>query len=240
MNRIEIKLNDLKQQGKKAVIKHMVAGFPKLDTMAELIKEQEMSGADMIQLAIPFSDPVADGPAIQNASVKALENGATLRSVFKKMCETRELGIQIPVIFKMYYNTLMHYGIDEFVRKCIECGVDGVLIPDLPFEEQKELQKAIDTNEAAPILIQIVSERSKQRIPVILENARGFVFCSSLMGKSNDEENITDRLTQYLSYVKKNSEIPVMLEQGLLTDAWLEGTGDLTDGVISDVHFDIL
>lgn len=237
MNRIEMKLNDLKQQGKKAVIKHMVAGFPKLDTMAELIKEQEMSGADMIQLAIPFSDPVADGPAIQNASVKALANGANLRSVFKKMCETRELGIQIPVIFKMYYNTLMHYGIDEFIRKCMECGVDGVLIPDLPFEEQKELQEEIDKYEDAPILIEIVSERSKQRIPLILKNARGYVFCDSLMGKNKCEENFTCRLTEYLSYVKKNSVIPVMLEQGMLTDALLEMAGDMTDGVISDVHY---
>lgn len=237
MNRIEMKLNDLKQQGKKAVIKHMVAGVPKLDTMAELIKEQEMSGADMIQLAIPFSDPVADGPAIQNASVKALANGANLRSVFKKMCETRELGIQIPVIFKMYYNTLMHYGIDEFIRKCMECGVDGVLIPDLPFEEQKELQEEIDKYEDAPILIEIVSERSKQRIPLILKNARGYVFCDSLMGKNKCEENFTCRLTEYLSYVKKNSVIPVMLEQGMLTDALLEMTGDMTDGVISDVHY---
>lgn len=237
MNRIEMKLNDLKQQGKKAVIKHMVAGFPKLDTMAELIKEQEMSGADMIQLAIPFSDPVADGPAIQNASVKALANGANLRSVFKKMCETRELGIQIPVIFKMYYNTLMHYGIDEFIRKCMECGVDGVLIPDLPFEEQKELQEEIDKYEDAPILIEIVSERSKQRIPLILKNARGYVFCDSLMGKNKCEENFTCRLTEYLSYVKKNSVIPVMLEQGMLTDALLEMAGDMTDGVILDVHY---
>lgn len=237
MNRIEMKLNDLKQQGKKAVIKHMVAGFPKLYTMAELIKEQEMSGADMIQLAIPFSDPVADGPAIQNASVKALANGANLRSVFKKMCETRELGIQIPVIFKMYYNTLMHYGIDEFIRKCMECGVDGVLIPDLPFEEQKELQEEIDKYEDAPILIEIVSERSKQRIPLILKNARGYVFCDSLMGKNKCEENFTCRLTEYLSYVKKNSAIPVMLEQGMLTDALLEMAGDMTDGVILDVHY---
>ena len=176
MNRIEERLKELKTENKKAFITYMTAGLPDMEGTKALIKAQEEAGTDIIELGIPFSDPVADGPVIQDASYKSICKGTNLRKVFQMMEEIRNDGVKMPVIFMMYYNTILHYGIEAFAAKCKEAGVDGLIIPDLPFEEQEDLQTALDKEDAA-ILIQLVSPVSKDRIAKILEHARGFVYC---------------------------------------------------------------
>lgn len=121
---------------------------------------------------MPFSDPVADGTVIQNASYQAIQKGTTLTKIFDMVEGVRKEKCEVPIVFMMYYNTVYHYGLDAFAARCIECGVDGLIIPDLPFEEQGELKAVLAKNEASPILIQLVSPVSKQRVPMLLENAR--------------------------------------------------------------------
>ena len=237
MNRIEERLTALKEEGKKAFITYTTAGLPDLDTTKRIIRTQEAAGIDVIELGIPFSDPVADGPVIQDASYKAILNGTTLKKVFELMKDIRNDGCNVPIIFMMYYNTIYHYGIKDFVKKCIECGVDGLIVPDLPFEEQKELQTAINEDENAPILIQLVAPVSKQRIPMLLENARGFVYCVSQMGVTGKGANFHSQIREYLTEVKKESKIPVMMGFGIRTAADVAPLEDIIDGAIVGSHF---
>ena len=182
MNRIEERLTALKEEGKKAFITYTTAGLPDYDTTKKLMFAQEKAGIDIMEIGVPFSDPIADGPVIQDASFKAIQNGASLEGTFTMMGEVRKAGLNSPVVFMLYYNTVYHYGVENFVNKCIENGVDGLIIPDLPFEEQGEVKGVLAKNENSPILIQLVSPVSKGRIPMLLENARGFVYCVSQMG----------------------------------------------------------
>ena len=140
MNRIETALQALQEKEEKAFITYITAGLPDYDKTKAIIKAQEAAGTDIIELGIPFSDPVADGPVIQAASYEAILGGANLEKTFICMKEMRDDGVQIPIVFMMYYNTVLHYGVEKFVKECNACEVDGLIIPDLPLEEQEELQ----------------------------------------------------------------------------------------------------
>ena len=182
MNRIEERLRQVKERGDKAFITYMTAGLPDMQGCAGLVKALEEAQIDVVELGIPFSDPVADGPVIQAASYKAIRQGVNLRKVFDMVAGIRADGCGVPLVFMMYFNTVTHYGMEAFADKCIEVGVDGLIIPDLPYEEQKQLQDVLDAREGAPILIQLVTPVSGDRVPMILEHARGFVYCVSSMG----------------------------------------------------------
>ena len=134
MNRIERRLKELQKENKKAFITYMTAGLPDMKKSAEIIKAQWQAGIDIIELGIPFSDPIADGPVIQDASYRSIQKGTNLKKVFELVKEVRK-DCQVPIVFMLYFNTILYYGIERFVNKCIECGVDGMIIPDLPFEE---------------------------------------------------------------------------------------------------------
>jgi len=187
-NRIEQKMCELQEKGEKAFITYMTAGLPDMAGCKELIKAQEKAGTDVLELGIPFSDPVADGPVIQEASYKSIQLGTNLKKVFALMKEVRSEGVELPIIFMMYYNTVLYFGLEKFVEECVESGVDGLIIPDLPLEEQGELRQFL-TKENAPILIELVSPVSADRVPKILENARGFVYCVSGMGVTGQSGN---------------------------------------------------
>ncbi len=235
-NRIENRIQTLKERREKALVTYITAGLPDMEGCKALIRAQEEAGTDILELGIPFSDPVADGPVIQAASYKAIQQGTNLKKVFAMMKEIRGEGIEIPIIFMMYYNTILHYGIKEFVEKCVQCGVDGVIVPDLPLEEQEELCKALEIKES-PILIQLVSPISKDRIPKILEGARGFVYCVSSMGVTGQSGNFHQEIINYLSSVKAVSKIPIMMGFGICYASDVAPMKDTIDGVIVGSHF---
>lgn len=235
MNRIEAKLAQLKEKSEKAFITYMTAGLPDMEGCKAIIKAQDQAGTDIIELGVPFSDPVADGPVIQNASYKAIQQGVNLVKIFDMVEEVRK-DCQIPIIFMMYYNTVMHYGLERFVDKCIAVGVDGLIIPDLPFEEQGDLNAYLG-KENAPILIQLVAPVSKQRIPVLLENARGFVYCVSTMGVTGQGGGFHKDVVTYLENVKEVSKIPVMMGFGIKKASDVTEVKDTIDGAIVGSHF---
>lgn len=236
MNRIENTLAGLQEKKEKAFITYITAGLPDYDKTKELIHAQEKAGTDIIELGIPFSDPVADGPVIQAASYDAILNGATLEKTFTCMQELRAEGVGMPIIFMMYYNTVLHYGVQKFVDMCHESGVDGLIIPDLPFEEQEELSTALAGNDGT-ILIQLVSPVSKERVPKLLENARGFVYCVSSMGVTGQAAEFYKEVISYLSYVKEVSKIPVMMGFGIRTAEDIRSMKEIIDGAIVGSHF---
>ena len=212
MNRIEEKMAVLKNEGRKAFITYTTAGLPDMETTKKIMFAQQEAGIDVMELGIPFSDPVADGPVIQAASYEAIQKGATLTKIFTLMKEVRKEGLTTPVVFMMYYNTVYHYGLEEFVEMCAECGVDG-------------------------LLIQLVSPVSKQRIPMIVNNARGFVYCVSQMGVTGNGANFHKQIREYLLEVKKNSPVPVMMGFGIRTAGDVEPLEDIIDGAIVGSHF---
>ena len=236
MNRRENRLNLLKEQNKKAFITYITAGLPNLEKTKDIIKAQEMAGTDIVEMGIPFSDPIADGPVIQQASYEAILNGASLKKIFVCLEEMRAEGVEIPVVFMMYYNTIVHFGIEKFVEECHRTGVDGLIVPDLPYEEQETLANALAGDDRT-ILIQLVSPVSKERIPMILENARGFVYCVSSMGVTGQAADFHREVISYLSYVKENSQIPVMMGFGIREASDVKPMKDIIDGAIVGSHF---
>ena len=236
-NRIEERLQQVKERGDKAFITYMTAGLPDMQGCAELIKALNEAQIDVVELGIPFSDPVADGPVIQAASYKAIQQGTNLRKVFDMVAGIRADGCQVPLVFMMYFNTITYYGMEAFVDKCIEVGVDGLIVPDLPYEEQKPFQDVIDARENAPILIQLVTPVSGNRIPMLLENARGFVYCVSSMGVTGQAADFHRNVLSYLEQVKSVSKIPVMMGFGIRTAADVLPMKDTIDGCIVGSHF---
>ena len=236
MNRIENRLNLLKEENKKAFITYITAGLPNLEKTKDIIKAQEMAGTDIVEMGIPFSDPIADGPVIQQASYEAILNGASLKKIFGCLEEMRAEGVKIPVVFMMYYNTIVHFGIEKFVEECHRTGVDGLIVPDLPYEEQETLANALAGDDRT-ILIQLVSPISKERIPMILENARGFVYCVSSMGVTGQAADFHREGISYLSFVKENSQIPVMMGFGIREASDVKPMKDIIDGTIVGSHF---
>ncbi len=236
-NRMEKRLAACRKEQKKAFITYMTAGLPDMEGCAEIIRTQEKAGTDIVELGIPFSDPVADGPVIQAASYRSIQQGTNLKKVFAMVEALRKEGCEQPLVFMMYYNTVLYYGVDAFAAKCAEVGVDGLIIPDLPFEEQGELEDALKKVEDAPILIQLVSPVSKQRIPMLLENARGFVYCVSAMGVTGQSATFHRDVLEYLKSVKAVSPVPVMMGFGIRTAADVLPMKEIIDGCIVGSEF---
>ena len=235
MNRIENRLNELKRENKKAFITYMTAGLPDREKSAEIIKVQAEVGIDIIEIGVPFSDPIADGPIIQDASYRSIQKGTNLKKVFELIQEVRK-DCQVPIVFMLYYNTILYYGVEMFVDKCIECGVDGMIIPDLPFEETFEIREFLN-KENAPFLIPLVSPVSKDRIPMLVEEAKGVVYCVSSMGVTGQNADFHKDVKNYLRAVKDSSNIPVMIGFGIRNAEDIEGFKDVIDGCIVGSHF---
>lgn len=231
MNRIEEKLKSLQEKGEKAFITYITAGLPDMEGCKNIILTQEKAGTDIIELGVPFSDPVADGPVIQDASYRSILNGTNLVKCFELVAEVRKT-CQIPIVFMMYYNTVMHYGLENFAEKCAKTGVDGLIIPDLPYEESQELREVLSRTEGAPFVLELVSPVSGDRIPMLLEGARGFVYCVSSMGVTGQAADFHKNVYSYLSNVKSISRIPVMMGFGIRTAADVAPMIDVIDGAI--------
>lgn len=236
MNRIENRLAQLKEKNEKAFITYITAGLPDMEHTKAILKAQEKGGCDIVELGVPFSDPVADGPVIQDASYRAILNGSNLEKTFKAVEEVRAEGLDMPIVFMLYYNTVMYFGEQAFVDKCREVGVDGLIIPDLPMEEQDEIKEIIGDDDRT-ILLQLVSPVSKDRVPQILDGARGFVYCVSSMGVTGQEATFHKEIINYLKYVKSVSKIPVMMGFGIRTAADVAPMKDIIDGAIVGSHF---
>ena len=226
MSRIGKKFEEL--AGKTAFIGYITAGDPSIEKTKNLVLALEKGGCDIVELGIPYSDPVADGPVIQAAAQRALDNGTTIEKIFDVVKDIRKVS-QIPLVFLVYYNSIYASGIEKFVRSCVEIGVDGLIIPDLPLEERDEilpfLNKDID-------LIPLVAPNSGDRVEKILENGGGFVYCISSFGVTGTREEFDSSISEYLNEVKKVSELPLAIGFGISTRKDVEIFETLANGVI--------
>ncbi|KAE9632918.1 MAG: tryptophan synthase alpha chain [Epulopiscium sp.] len=229
MNRIQEKLEGLRKENKKALITYMTAGDPNIEQTEKLIYAKERGGADIIEIGIPFSDPVADGPVIQAAAQRALEAGTNLEKIFKCIANVRK-NTQIPIAFLVYYNSILGYGVERFIRQCEEVGVDGLVIPDLPLEEREEIMPYIKSFNIG--LIPLVAPTSKDRIKDIVQDGEGFVYCISSMGVTGIRSEFHKNLEEFLKDVKSIAHIPTAVGFGFSSKEDIKRLLPYVDGVI--------
>lgn len=213
----------------KAFIAFITGGDPDIETSYELIKTMAANGADIIEIGIPFSDPIAEGPVIQEASLRALNAGTTTDSLFDMVARLRK-EIDIPLIFMTYINPIYVYGTERFMKKCAEVGIDGVIVPDVPFEEKAEL--AVFCKENGVDLISMIAPTSKERIEMIAREAEGFIYCVSSLGVTGVRSEIKTDIGTMVEHVKTVTDVPCAVGFGIATPEQAKKMAGLSDGAI--------
>ncbi len=230
VSRITKKLNFLKKSKKKAFIPFITAGFPNLKTTEELIYEFDRLGCSVIELGVPFSDPMADGPVIQKAGEIALKNGVTLDKILKLVKKVRK-KTQIPILLMGYYNPILQYGLTKFAKEAKASGVDGVLVVDLPIEESKDLERAL---KKYPIdIIYLLTPTSEvDRIKLVKKHGSGFVYYVSYTGTTGTRSVDPKDIKKNIQRIKKHIKIPINIGFGISKPEHVKKLAPLADGVV--------
>ncbi len=213
----------------KAFIPFITCGDPDLETTEKLVRAAIRNGADLIELGIPFSDPTAEGPVIQGANIRALAGGITTDKIFDFVRKLRK-DIKIPLVFMTYANVVFSYGAEKFISICKETGIDGIILPDLPFEEKNEFQPIC--KKYGVDLISLVAPTSKQRIAMIAKEAEGFLYIVSSLGVTGTRNEITTDISAIVKVVRENTDIPCAIGFGISTPEQAKKMSALSDGVI--------
>lgn len=213
----------------KAFIAFITGGDPDLETSERLIIEMEHAGADLIEIGVPFSDPIAEGIVIQEANERALIAGCTTDRLFDMVACVRKT-VKVPLVFLTYMNPIYTYGKERFMRRCKETGIDGLIIPDLPFEEKGELSNVCEEFEID--LISLIAPTSKERIRMIAKEAKGFIYCVSSLGVTGVRSEIETNIDAMVQLVKEESHIPVAVGFGISTPEQAAKMVEVSDGAI--------
>ncbi len=212
---------------KKAFIPFITCGDPNLNTTKELIYTLEKSGASIIELGIPFSDPTAEGVVIQAANMRSLSNNITTDNIFD-MVST--LKVNVPLVFMTYANIVFSYGVEKFAKKCKEIGMSGIILPDIPFEEKEEFSKIFE-NQGIDF-ISLIAPTSKERIKMIAKNASGFIYLVSSLGVTGVRQNIATDIDSMVKLVREASDLPVAIGFGISTPNQAKEMPKKANGVI--------
>lgn len=254
MNRIE---NAFKN--KPIFMPYFPLGYPDLDTSIDVIEALAKNGADLIEVGLSFSDPLADGPVIQHATQIALEKGITVKKSLEAVKEIRKRGVDIPLILMGYYNPMLAYGLEKFVRDAVNAGADGFIVPDLPMEEADEFELALSgTTSVArsedearadgenrpstalrsaqdgniPLIQMLAPTSSPERMEMIARNAKGFIYLVSVTGVTGERKSISEGLGELISHVREHTSAPVCVGFGIGTPEQAKEVGKMADGVI--------
>ena len=213
----------------KAFIAFLTCGDPDLETTAAAVREAVRNGADLIELGIPFSDPTAEGPVIQEASLRALKGGVTTDRIFDLVRSLRT-DVSVPMVFMTYANVVYSYGAERFISLCRENGIDGLILPDLPFEEKEEFLPLCRENGVD--LISLIAPTSENRISTIAREAEGFIYIVSSLGVTGTRSEITTDLGSIVRVVRENAKVPCAIGFGISTPEQAKKMADLSDGAI--------
>jgi tryptophan synthase alpha chain len=246
MNRIERAF-----QNKPIFMPYFPLGYPDLATSIDVIEALAKNGADLIEVGLSFSDPLADGPVIQQATQTALEKGITLKKSLEAVKELRRRGVDIPLILMGYYNPMLAYGLENFVRDAMDAGADGFIIPDLPVEEAEEFNLALRevgraaearasfadfaTNaprEELPIIQMLAPTTPNERMERIAGNAKGFIYLVSVTGVTGERKSVSEGLGDLIDRVREHTSVPVCVGFGISTPEQARVVGRMADGVI--------
>lgn len=212
-NRITVKFDELRQKKEKGLITYVTAGYPDLDATVELAAAMDGAGTDLIELGIPFSDPVADGPVIQQAAQGALASGVRLSSIMRTAARIRS-KTDIPLIFMTYYNPVLQYGLDRFVEHSATSGIDGLIVPDLPREEAGPLLEGC-RKEGVALIPLVAPTTTPERMEMICRDAEGFVYCVSVTGVTGARKEIDTDVANFTTGVRKYTHLPLALGFGI-------------------------
>ena len=213
----------------KAFIPFITCGDPDLATTAAAVREAEKNGADLIELGIPFSDPTAEGPVIQGANIRALKAGATTDKIFELVRDLRQ-DVSVPMVFMTYANVVYSYGAEKFIKTCQEIGIDGLILPDLPFEEKEEFQPLC--SQCGVALISMIAPTSKNRVAMIAKEAEGFIYLVSSLGVTGTRSEITTDLASIVEVIRQNTDVPCAIGFGISTPEQAKKMADIADGAI--------
>lgn len=229
MNRIDKQFIQLKEEGKKAFIPFITAGDPHLEATKKFIQALDECGSHIIELGIPFSDPIADGETIQNANVRALKNPIDLDRIFNLVEEVRSTT-KAALVFLIYSNMIFHYRPINFFKRCEEVGVDGVIVPDMPIEEIEEFESV--AKEYNIHMIRLIAPTSKDRVASIANGAKGFLYCVSSLGVTGTRRELTTDFDEMFSEIQGVATIPTAIGFGITTPKQVGQIKNYTDGVI--------
>ena len=213
----------------KAFIAFVTCGDPDLETTGAVVREMVKNGADLIELGIPFSDPTAEGPVIQGANLRALNGGVTTDKIFEFVKELRR-DVSVPMVFMTYANVVFSYGAERFISTCREIGMDGLILPDVPYEEKEEFQPIC--RRFGLELISLIAPTSENRIAMIAGEAEGFVYLVSSLGVTGVRSEIKTDLASIVEAIRRNTDIPCAIGFGISTPEQAARMAGLADGVI--------
>ncbi|MBR5381623.1 MAG: tryptophan synthase subunit alpha [Oscillospiraceae bacterium] len=213
----------------KAFIPFITCGDPDIETTAAAVKAAAENGADLIELGIPFSDPTAEGPVIQGANLRALTGGVTTDAIFGLVRRLRE-SVTVPMVFMTYANVVFSYGAERFIKTCADVGMDGLILPDLPFEEKDEFlplcrRYGVD-------LISLIAPTSRNRIAMIAREAEGFIYIVSSLGVTGMRSEISTDIASIVKVIRENTDVPCAVGFGISTPEQAKQMADLSDGAI--------
>ena len=216
-------------ENKKALIAFVTGGYPDIETTERLVPAMAAAGADLIEIGIPFSDPVAEGTVIQEADECALKGGCTTDKLFDMITRIRE-KTDIPLLFMTYINPIYVYGKERFLSKCAKCGIDGIIVPDMPFEEKDELAEACEIHGIDSI--SLIAPTSEERITMIAKEAKGFIYCVSSLGVTGVRTDIKTDIGDIVQKIREVTDVPCAIGFGISTPEQAGSFSKQSDGVI--------
>ncbi len=213
----------------KAFIPFITCGDPDLETTAQVVRAAVANGVDLVELGIPFSDPTAEGPVIQAANLRALTGGVTTEKIFDLVRDLRR-DVTVPMVFMTYANVVFSYGSERFISTCAEIGIDGLILPDVPFEEKDEFLPVC--RKYGVDLISLIAPTSAQRVAMIAREADGFLYIVSSLGVTGVRSHIDTDIPSIVSVVRENTDVPCAVGFGISTPEQAKKMADLSDGAI--------
>jgi len=230
VKRIEKQFSELKKRGEKALVAYLTAGYPDLRATKEIILAFEKAGVDVLELGVPFSDPTADGPTIQAASLAALRNGTTLAGILDLVAEVRDLT-EMPVILFSYYNPIFVFGAERFARQAASAGADGVLVVDLPLEEAAELKGHTD-QEGIDFITLVAPTTGIERTKKMVKGASGFIYYISLTGVTGTGTPVIEEIRDRVAVIRQMSDLPVVAGFGITNPSQARKIAPAADGIV--------
>lgn len=229
--RITRKFDQLKSSGRKAFVAFVTAGDPDFDTSLQILESLPTAGADIIEVGMPFSDPMADGPSIQASSLRALRANMTLEQTLQLVDQFRKTDNETPIVLMGYYNPIYRYGADKFVHECAARGVDGLIVVDLPPEEDRELCDPALT--AGLHWIRLVTPTTNdERIASVLKNVSGFVYYISVLGVTGTKEVVTEQVSVAVDRLRNYTDLPIAVGFGIKTPERAKAVSEVADGIV--------
>lgn len=225
------KLVDTFEEGQTTLMPYFTIGYPTYEASLDVIEACVEAGADIMELGVPFSDPLADGPTIQYSTQVALENGTTVSRCLEAVKELRNRGVAIPLILMGYFNPLLAYGLGDFVRSAAEVGVSGFIIPDLPPEEAQEME-ALCRQQKIDLVFLLAPNSSAERIHLVSERSNGFIYLVSVTGITGARNTVPVALEHFIQQVRAETDKPLAVGFGISTPQQAATVGDIADGVI--------